>query len=100
MDEDDVDEDDAGRSIEDENPLQRKPEEEFLLGKSLHSLKCAVVEVPSDHLIEVGQAVVNRIAGPLEPNLKETGVPVQVKGLDRLGKEAGLEAVLLEVLVD
>lgn len=96
----DVEEDDAGERIGDDDSPNGKPEEELLLLEPDDAAESAVAEVAANHPVEEGRPVVLGVAGPVEPDLEKTVGPVEGVGVDGLGKKARREAMLAEEVVD
>lgn len=87
MGEADVEEDDPGGGVGDEDPLHGEPHEELLLGQPLDAAERAEAEVAAHGAVEVGEvdAVVLGVAGLRELHVEEPRIGVEGEGRDPLG---------------
>lgn len=99
MRESDVDEDDAGGGIGDDDALDGEPKEELLLWPPDDVGELAVAELAPHDAFEVGEVVVVAgVAGASEADLEEAGGEVEGEVLDAPWEEAAGEALAAEEL--
>lgn len=96
---DNVEEDEAGGRVGDDDVLDGEPHEELQLGETGDVRELAVAKVGLDDAVEEHSVLVLGQARPFQENL-QAAVVAQVEGLDGLGQQARRQPVSLEYVVD
>lgn len=99
MGEDNVEEDEAGGGVGDDDVLDGEPEEELQLGEAGDVGEMAVGEVGADDGVEEDPVLVLGQARPLQEHL-QPAIVGKVEGLDGLGQQPCWEAVPPQDVVD
>lgn len=94
-----VEEDEAGAGIVDDDVLHGEPQEELLLGQPHHPDEAPVGEVGLDDAVEEDPVLELGQAGPVEEHL-QPAVAGEGVGPDLTGEEAGRQAPGAEEVVD
>lgn len=94
-----VEENEAGAGVVDDDVLHGEPQEELLLGQAHHPDEAPVGEVGLDDAVKEDTVLELGQAGPVEEHLQPAVVGEGV-GLDLAGEEAGRQAPGAEEVVD
>lgn len=99
MGDDDVEEDETGAGVVDDDVLDRQPQEELLLGEADDVGQRGVAEICSDNALEEDPRLELRQARPLQEHLQPPR-PVQAVRPDHLRQEPRRQPLAPEELVD